>query len=114
MHWGWLYDGVNASVPRNAGPECANFSTNKVKLFESIFHIIVCLYMIRWGLKNLTPLKTWQPMRQYYTGKHVLLVAMTFVFGMELGFKFASRSVIYILNPCHITTIIQVSHLLLN
>lgn len=41
-------------------------------------------------------------------GKQVLLVLMTFVLGLELGFKFASRTVIYLLNPCHITTIMQV------
>lgn len=44
-----------------------------------------------------------------FVGKQVLLVLMTFVLGLELGFKFASRTVIYLLNPCHITTIMQVS-----
>lgn len=46
---------------------------------------------------------------QMVLGKQVLLVLMTFVLGLELGFKFASRTVIYLLNPCHITTIMQVS-----
>lgn len=41
-------------------------------------------------------------------GKQILLVVMTLILGLELGFKFASRSVIYILNPCHIITMIQV------
>lgn len=47
-----------------------------------------------------------------FVGKQVLLVLMTFVLGLELGFKFASRTVIYLLNPCHITTIMQVRGML--
>lgn len=44
-----------------------------------------------------------------FVAKQVLLVLMTFVLGLEIGFKFTSRTVIYLLNPCHITTIMQVS-----
>ena len=51
----------------------------------------------------------WAVRDKLFFGKQVLLVLMTFVLGLELGFKFASRTVIYLLNPCHITTIMQVS-----
>lgn len=41
-------------------------------------------------------------------GKRALLVLVSMVFGMEIGFKFATKQLIYLLNPCHVTTAIQV------
>lgn len=49
--------------------------------------------------------------RKERMGKRILLVMMTLFWGMEIGFKFSSRTVIYLLNPCHIQTAIQVSEL---
>ncbi|XP_066600475.1 transmembrane protein 164 isoform X2 [Prorops nasuta] len=42
-----------------------------------------------------------------FYGKRILLLIMSMVFGMEIGFKFTSRTMIYLLNPCHITTAMQ-------
>lgn len=33
---------------------------------------------------------------------------MSVIWGMEIGYKFSSRTVIYLLNPCHVTTAIQI------
>ena len=41
-------------------------------------------------------------------GKRLLLVMLALNFGMEIGFKCASREVLYFFNPCHVITIIQV------
>ena len=38
-----------------------------------------------------------------------LLVVLTFIFGIELGFKLASKQTLYLLNPCHVLTAAQVS-----
>lgn len=38
----------------------------------------------------------------------MLVILLALLWGMEIGFKFASRTVIYLLNPCHVTTLIQV------
>ena len=49
--------------------------------------------------------QTRQPDR---VGKRVLLVLLSVVFGIELGLKFATKTVIYALNPCHVLTAVQV------
>ena len=41
-------------------------------------------------------------------GRRALLFALSLILGVEIGFKLATRSLIFILNPCHVTTLIQV------
>lgn len=111
--WGFLYDGVNSSVPRNAGPECANYLTSKRHWIEGATMISLCVIVFRWAFLRARPLRCDDLMADgaatpMATGKKVLLIAMTFTLGLELGFKLSARSVVYILNPCHITTVMQV------
>ncbi|XP_059622229.1 transmembrane protein 164 [Phlebotomus argentipes] len=111
MHWGWAYDGVNASVPRNCGPECANFLSTRRQWCESILVTSVSLWTLNWAIARVKTIS--RPVQRVTRDpapwlKQLLLVGMTLTFGLELGFKFASRTVIYVLNPCHITTIIQI------
>lgn len=111
MGWGWVYDGVNASIPRNTGPECAEYLTLHRKLIESVIVVTICVCSLKWGISNARPIVV--PKMPAYnkitTGKQILLIGMTFTLGLELGFKLASRTVIYILNPCHVTSMIQVN-----
>lgn len=228
MDWGWAFDGVNTTIPRNAGPECSRYLTWQRQIIEDVVVTSISVFVLHWIWKRLSPCLdpneehlhvlrqryvegkggyfgntsppplqsgggeksallfndnnncaevcdskeggacnvhfslnsdyciqnnggqpgngvagTQRPPRstaesvyqqqlrvngdgeflegpfsaaspamvnKIYVGKQVLLVLMTFVLGLELGFKFASRTVIYLLNPCHITTIMQVSY----
>lgn len=63
---------------------------------------------------HMSPIRTEQSMtfKATSTIRYLLLIAMTFIFGMEMGFKFAEKTVIFVLNPCHLQTIVQVSFFL--
>lgn len=105
----WAYGGVNSSIPRNVGPECANYLTLKRRIIETLFISVFIISCILWGLKRATIPKKLAYVGHDCVGRRVLLIAMSMVLGMEIGFKFTSRTVIYLLNPCHITTALQVS-----
>lgn len=103
----WLYDGVNKTVARNAGPECANFLSLTWRFFESVIVLFGASLLFRWSYAKVAlPEKDY--VRKERPGKVVLLVLMSIIWGMEIGYKFSSRTVIYLLNPCHVTTAIQV------
>lgn len=110
LTWGWAYDGVNASIPRNTGPECSEYLSITRHWIEGILVCLICILTLKWAVQNVKPLKiNYSTLHTITAGRQFLQLAMTFTLGMELGFKLSQRSVIYILNPCHITSIIQVS-----
>lgn len=107
----WAYSGVNPKIPRNTGPECAYYLSSEWRQKETVIVLIFSLVLIIWGYLNLSPSQPTQYVRTERGGKRLLLIIMSLIWGMEIGFKFASKTVIYILNPCHVTTAIQVRYL---
>lgn len=105
----WTYVGVNTTVAGNGGPECANYLTWKTRVLETVVILICMCLLIKWGLKNLSPLDVCCTETCDPNGKRILLVLMTLIWGIEIGFKFSSKTLIFLLNPCHITTALQVS-----
>ena len=103
----WAYDGVNASIPRNVGPECANYISPERRIIETLFISIVIIFLLIWGYRQMS-LPTKVPYVNHdRVGKRILLMIMSLVLGIEIGFKFTSRTIVYLLNPCHITTAAQ-------
>lgn len=63
------------------------------------------------GIRTCSPLPKAKDIKlpKSFRTQKIILVLLTFVFGIELGFKLASKQVLYLLNPCHVITIVQVS-----
>ena len=103
----WAYSGVNKTVPRNAGPECAEFMNPIWRRIETVFVLAFAVTLFKWSYSRIS-LPTVVYVRRDRRGRRTLLVMMSLIWGMEIGYKFSSRTVIYLLNPCHVTTAIQV------
>jgi hypothetical protein len=112
----WTYGGVDYSGSGNEGGiECVEHVSSRFRIIETGVGVSISLValMLSSKLRNPTPvtrLKSYSEDKiSIKPMKLILLVTHTFVFGIEVGFKFSSRCLIFLLNPCHITTIIQVS-----
>lgn len=111
MEWTWAYDGVNASIPRNTGIECVEYLSVKRHLVESAIFIPLSLFLLNLGWSHLPKLNVnynTEKCNQIFLGKQLLLITMTALLGLEMGFKLCTRTAIFIMNPCHITSMIQI------
>lgn len=106
----WAYGGVNASIPRNMGPECAGYLTMKRRILETAVISLYIISLMSWSLKKIIWPKPMAYLNQERSGRKQLMLLMSLVFGVEIGFKLSGQTFVYILNPCHIITVLQVSH----
>jgi len=105
----WAYDGVDPSIAGNGGLECLSFVPNTQKILETTVFAIIAIIQISYAwprlqLNDLAPATVGTDT----IGRRILLMAMCLIFGAEIGFKLASRQMIWILNQCHVITVLQV------
>lgn len=111
----WVYGGVDPKFEGNGGPECAAFLSPQQRAVESLVIVLVSLLEVGVALKKIGSSKDLSEAGKDHSktkedslGKNLLLVALCMTFGVEVGFKFATKTVIYLLNPCHVITMVQV------
>ena len=129
----WAWGGVDVTMDAIGGDECIHFVPTQQKIVESAVFIPIALFQIYWGWKNLPIIKTTTKKassnddhadeksggdainnNSIQSGPRnailrcVLLIALVFTFGMEVGFKLASRTMVWIVNPCHVITLLQI------
>ena len=114
------YIGVDYSIPGNGGPDCYNSISIKQRVVETCVYTVGILLLF--GPPVYPFFKKWraqQPVSdkddcakskgyQPSITQKFLLVILCVVFGVEFGYKIATQRYIYLLNPCHVLTIVQI------
>ncbi|XP_050389354.1 transmembrane protein 164 [Patella vulgata] len=110
-HFDFVLAGVDFNLPGNGGKECSEFLSLTQRLIESGLSCLFAVYLFwcTYSKLKLPPLREDALNREMdYWGKRVMLLCMCLTFGIELGFKFATRQMIWIFNPCHVASIVQI------
>lgn len=107
-----LSGGIDPNIPGHGGEECANYLPRKTMLLETLLSTAIMITggTIGWFTYTL-PSKFPQGTNQSVVRK-ILLVVLCVEFGIEIGFKLVNRELLYLLNPCHIITMIEVCSIL--
>uniref|UniRef100_A0A8C1T402 Transmembrane protein 164 n=1 Tax=Cyprinus carpio TaxID=7962 RepID=A0A8C1T402_CYPCA len=110
----WMYGGVDPMFEGNGGPECAAFLSPRQRIFETLIIVFFSILEVVVAFKKINVPKEVRDVgkdgrrsKEDTWGKNLLLVALCMTFGVEVGFKFATKTVIYLLNPCHVVTMVQ-------
>jgi len=109
-YFDWLAGGVDHSLPGNGGPHCSSFRSSTRWIWETVFFTAFSVAIAWWAYKRrkaegeAKPEKEWRPSSL----SQMALVAHTIILGVQLGYKVASRQLVYILSPCHAVTALQV------
>lgn len=102
-----LYDGIRPHIPGQGGEECINFLSPRQLVGETLLAttIMVVAGSLSW--------RTFTMPRVFPKGdepliKRFLLTFLCILFGIEAGYKICHRSVLFLMNPCHVITMTQV------
>ena len=105
----WSYSGVNFSLKGNGGAECVNFLSTKSIIIESLFTIAFSLAVeiyYPWT-RSVSNYKPNFELRERF-GRKLLVASLCLIWGSEIGYKLSTQQLIFILNPCHVVTFLQV------
>ena len=111
----WAIGGIDFEVEGNGGLSCRDHVGFNRRVCETLLGIGLPLCLFLWNRTQNTEQERQKKelhsshSRNYYSPLRIaLLVSMTFVFGIEVGFKFASKQLIWLFNPCHVTSLIDI------
>ncbi len=116
----WSVGGIDFSEEGQGGLKCRDHVTFSRRVAETAVGLgVPSLAVLLWKKcsKNVVAATCLEgsSRRKIYHNKQTsyglirisLLVSLAFVFGIEVGYKLASRQLIWLLNPCHVTSFLQ-------
>lgn len=105
--WGVFYGGIRADIPGHGGAECAAYLSKNTMILETLLSTSMMITVGVFGFFTYT-MPQIIPSEKCSTMKKLLLILLCLVLGVEFGYKMCSRQVLYLLNPCHVITVIEV------
>jgi len=109
-----LYGGIRPDeVPGHGGAECAAYLSNRTKIAETCLTAVIMLVALRYALKRVTLPSTPPPEGDHFW-KGPLLSLLSIVYGLQIGYKISSGQLLYMLNPCHVITVVEVCYMLVS
>ena len=111
------YEGIDFKLAGNGGFECYDYLSTQNRVFDTcVFIGLVFILIIPRVLRTLSLPKEWEVMSycrnrsaQRICGfRKVLLIVLSIILGIEIGYKISEKSWIFLLNPCHVISAIQV------
>lgn len=105
-----IYNKINTSIHHDVDRTCLYHSISFYQWLCEISGVsIFIIFSLIYSLKHITLPKKIKQVNEERTGKKIILLLMATLFGYEIGYKFSSDTIIHILSPCYISTIIQAS-----
>ena len=111
------YRGIDFSLEGNGGFECYDYLSITNRVTDTlVFVALVFVFIVPRVARTINLPKEWEissackkRTAQRVCGfRKVLLIMLSVVLGIEIGYKIADQSWIFLLNPCHMITLLQV------
>jgi len=111
------YAGVDHSIPGNGGTICYDFLSPTQRLLDtSVFTLFALIFILPRVLKSISLPSEKEILNLCHkktscnilSWRRWLLIGLCLVFGIEIGFKIIRQTWLYLLNPCHVITCIQI------
>ncbi|ETN70580.1 hypothetical protein RB195_021759 [Necator americanus] len=104
LWWDLATGGVNHSIQGNGGEECMTYLPIWQRLCETALFVPLAVRTVLTTVPILDCSFTSRPKND---SRYAVLTIYSLIFGAELAFKMISKTGIFLLNPCHITTAMQ-------
>ena len=105
-----LYGGIRPDeIPGHGGAKCVAYLSTRSKIADTCFTTVIMLVALRFALKKIS-LPSKPPPEGNHFWKGPLLALLGIVCGLQIGYKISSGQLLYMLNPCHVITFVEVGH----
>ncbi|VDP20432.1 unnamed protein product [Soboliphyme baturini] len=113
----YLSNGINFSLPGTGGANCVRYLSVEQKLLETILSFALGIYEVRISLPKILRSPAFQqegrvPNQPSCSVRYLLTALLVLAFSAEIFYKVLTESLLFLLNPCHVTTVLQLISLL--